>query len=82
LIPALSAPVYLSSRSLEQLEALNASSASIRQSIDEVKASVDGVKQAVRELTAALQKQNVASNAELQRSVGIDGLRSAPVHAR
>ncbi|MGH9253170.1 MAG: hypothetical protein ACRD3C_01230 [Vicinamibacterales bacterium] len=77
MIPALSAPVYLSSRSLEQLEALNASSASIRQSIDEVKASVDGVKQAVRELTVALQKQNVASNAEPQRSVGNDGLRSA-----
>ena len=66
LIPALSAPVYLASRSLRQLETLNA----IEQSVDEVKASVDGVRQAVNELTAALQKQNVASNAEPQRSVG------------
>ena len=34
---------------------------------------MDGVKQAVTELTAALQKQNVASNAKPQPSVGIDG---------
>ena len=72
LIPALSAPVYLASRSLKQLETLNA----IEQSVDEVKASVDGVRQAVNELTAALQKQNVASNAELQRR------RSAPEQVR
>ena len=63
LIPALSAPAYLASRSVRQLETLNA----IEQSVDEVKASVDGVRQAVIELTAALQKQNVAVNAELQR---------------
>jgi hypothetical protein len=60
LIPALSAPVYLASRSLRQLEALSVSSASIKRSVDEVKASVDDVKQAVTELTAALQKQNAA----------------------
>ena len=76
LIPALSAPVYLASRSLKQLETLSA----IKQSVDEVKASVDGVRQAVTELRTALQKQNVASNAELERS--IDGLRSTPVQAR
>jgi len=67
LIPALSAPVYLASQSVRQLEALGASSASIKRSVDEVRASVDGVRQAVTELTAALQKQNVAANAELQR---------------
>ena len=70
LIPALSAPAYLASRSLRQLETLNVSSASIKQSVDEVRASVDGVRLAVIELTAALQKQNVASNAEPQRGVG------------
>lgn len=82
LIPALSAPAYLASRSVRQLETLNVSSASIKRSIDEVRASVDGVKQAVTELTAVLQKQNVASNTKPQRSVGIDGLRSAPVQTR
>ena len=66
LIPALSAPVYLASQSLRQLETLN----DIEASVDEVKASVDGVRQAVNELAATLQKQNVASNAEPQRSVG------------
>jgi hypothetical protein len=66
LIPALSAPVYLASRSLRQLETLN----DIAESVDQVKASVDGVRQAVNELAAALQKQNVASNAEPQGSVG------------
>jgi len=66
LIPALSAPVYLASRSLRQLETLN----DIEESVDQVKASVDGVRQAVNELTATLQKQNVASNAEPPRSVG------------
>jgi hypothetical protein len=66
LIPALSAPVYLASRSLGQLETLN----DIEESVDQVKASVDGVRQAVNELTATLQKQNVASNAEPARSVG------------
>jgi hypothetical protein len=66
LIPALSAPVYLASRSLRQLETLNA----IEQSVDEVKVSVDGVRQAINELAAALQKQNAAANAEPQRSVG------------
>jgi hypothetical protein len=75
LIPALSAPVYLAARSLKQLETLSA----IEQSVDDVKASVDGVRQAVTELSATLQKQNVASNAELQRS---DAPRSAPVRAR
>jgi hypothetical protein len=70
LIPALSAPSYLASRSVRQLETLNVSSASIKRSIDEVRASVDGVRLAVSELTAALQKQNVASNAEPQRGVG------------
>jgi hypothetical protein len=66
LIPALSAPVYLASRSLRQLETLN----DIEESVDQVKASVDGVRQAVNELTATLQKQNVASSAEPPRSVG------------
>ena len=66
LIPALSAPVYLASRSLRQLETLNA----IEESVDEVRVSVDRVRQAVNELTAALQKQNVAANAEPQRGVG------------
>jgi hypothetical protein len=65
LVPALSAPVYLASRSLRQLETLN----DIAASVDEVRASVDGVRQAVNELTAAVQKQNVASNAQPQRSV-------------
>jgi hypothetical protein len=76
LIPALSAPVYLASQSVRQLETLNASSASIKRSVDEVKVSVDGVRQAVNELAAALQKQNAASNAELQRR------RSAPEQVR
>ena len=66
LIPALSAPVYLASQSLRQLETLN----DIEESVDQVKASVDGVRQAVNELAATLRKQNVASNAEPQRSVG------------
>jgi hypothetical protein len=66
LIPALSAPVYLASRSLRQLETLN----DIEESVDQVRASVDGVRQAVNELAATLQKQNVASSAEPQRSVG------------
>lgn len=66
LIPALSAPVYLASQSLRQLQTLN----DIEESVDQVKASVDGVRQAVHELAATLQKQNVASNAEPQRSVG------------
>jgi hypothetical protein len=60
LIPALSAPVYLASRSLRQLETLNA----IEESVDEVRASVDRVRQAVNELTATLQKQNAAANPE------------------
>jgi hypothetical protein len=58
--------VYLASQSLRQLETLN----DIEESVDQVKASVDGVRQAVNELAATLQKQNVASNAEPQRSVG------------
>lgn len=66
LIPALSAPVYLASQSLRQLQTLN----DIEESVDQVKASVDGVRQAVNELAATLQKQNVASNAGPQRSVG------------
>lgn len=66
-VPALSAPAYLASRSLKQLETLSASSASIKRSVDEVKASVDGVTQAVVQLTAALQKQNVASKANSRR---------------
>jgi hypothetical protein len=82
LIPALSAPVYLASQNFRQLESLNASSASIKRSVDEVRTSVDGVRQAVAELTAALQKQNVASNAKPQRSGGVDGLRSVPVQTR
>ena len=66
LIPALSAPVYLASRSLRQLETLNA----IEQSVDEVKVSVDGVRQAVSELAATLQKQNAAANPQPQRGFG------------
>jgi hypothetical protein len=80
LVPALSAPVYLASRNLRQLETLSASSASIKQSVDEVRASVDGVRRAVNELASALQKRNVASNEDLRRDVGIDGLGGAPVH--
>jgi hypothetical protein len=60
LVPALSAPVYLASRSLRQLEQLSATSASTKRSIDEVKASVDNVRRAVNELSAALQKQGGA----------------------
>ena len=67
LIPALSAPVYLASQSIRQLETLSASSASIKRSVDEVRVSVDGVRQAVMELTVAIQSQNAASNTELQR---------------
>ena len=60
LIPALSAPNYLASRSLRQLE-------SIKQSVDEVNASVDRLTRAVTQLTVALQKQNVASNTNPER---------------
>jgi hypothetical protein len=70
LVPALSAPVYLASQSVRQLETLSASSASIKRSVDEVRVSVDGVRQAVNELAATLQKQNAAANPDVQRSVG------------
>lgn len=76
LIPALSAPVYIASRSLRQLETLSA----IKQSVDEVRASVDGVRQAVTELAVALQKQKAASSGELPHGAGINGHSSAPVH--
>jgi|SoiMethySBSTD1v2_1073268.scaffolds.fasta_scaffold106182_6 hypothetical protein len=66
LIPALSAPVYLASRSLRQLETLNA----IEESVDEVRVSVDRVRQAVNELNATLQKQSAAANAEPQPGAG------------
>jgi hypothetical protein len=66
LIPALSAPAYLASRTLRQLETLNA----IEARVDEVRVSVDRVRQAVNELTVTLQKQNAAANPGPRDNVG------------